>query len=269
MKTNLVFSSVRQFTGRENENFSYALLQKLDTEHYDLIITITSDAMVPATHGLVNTPWLFTNINNPKFFGIRDINKPGNNKSGVTYYVPAIKQVAFFNYIMSGGLKKVGVIFDHYAKSRRAELIEFKEALIKSNIEYIIKLVRKKNDLPLVVKKMIEKNVNAIILTSSNKLYNNINLILEQSTKKKIPIFSVNKKAVSKGAISALASDYYNMVDENLIPMVINVLKNGKNPGSIPVQYVKNPLIYLNLTQANKIGLRIPRDLEDRISKRY
>ena len=124
-------------------------------ENYDLIITITSDSMVPATHRLKKTPWLFTNVNNPSFFGISNVLIPGNNKSGTTYYVPVIKQLVFFNKIMNGKLKKIGLIFDYDAKSRRAELIEFREAALSLGIDYILKLVKNKNELPSVAKLII------------------------------------------------------------------------------------------------------------------
>jgi len=269
LSTGLNFHSIDQFSGRENENSSLKILEKIESDRYDLVITITSDSMVPATHRLINTPWLFTNVNNPRFFGIRDMDKPGNNKSGVTYYVPVIKQLTLFNEIMSNQITKIGIIFDYYAKSRRAELIEFREAALKLNMKYSIRLAKDKNELPLITQEMLKDGVDAIILTSSGKIYDNIGLILKFTNEKKVPLFSVNKKAVEYGAICAIASDYYRMVDENLIPMVIDVLKNGQNPGNMPVQYLNNPLIYLNLTQAKKLGIKISDELKNRATKKY
>ncbi|OUR72722.1 hypothetical protein A9Q76_03365, partial [Arcobacter sp. 31_11_sub10_T18] len=83
--TGLKFKKIEHFTGRDSEITSLRVLKRLDEKNYDLIITITSDSMVPATHALKKTPWLFTNINNPRFFGIRDALNPGDKKSGVTY----------------------------------------------------------------------------------------------------------------------------------------------------------------------------------------
>ena len=269
LNTKHKFKKLEHFSGANTEINSLRVLKKLDNENYDLIITITSDSMVPATHTLKNTPWLFTNINNPKFFGIRDINKPGNKKSGVTYYVPVIKQIEFFNQVLNNKLQKVGLIFDYYAKSRRAELVEFREVCLTLNIKYDIKLIKGVEDFPKVTKELLADNVDAIIVTSSGKLYNNIDKILNLTNDKKVPIFSVNKKGVPNGALSALASDYYKMVDENLIPMVLDVLQNGKNPGNMPIQYSKNPLIYINQTQANKLGLDISTGMLKSASRIY
>ncbi len=267
--TGLKFEKIEHFTGRDSEITSLRVLKRLDEKNYDLIITITSDAMVPATHALKKTPWLFTNINNPRFFGIRDALHPGDNKSGVTYYVPVIKQIKFFNNVLNKKLKRVGVIFDYFAKSRRAELVEFREASLKLHIKYEIKLIKDVDEYREITKELLAENVEAIIITSSGKLYDNIDKIIDLTNAKNIPIFSVNKKGVANGALSAIASDYYKMVDENLIPMAIDVLKNGNNPGGMAVQHLEKPFIYLNLTQAKKLGLEISEELKQRVSKKY
>ncbi len=269
LKSGLEFSNIDQFTGLERDDVSISVLKKLENDNYDLIISITSDAMGPAEYRLKTTPWLFTNVNNPKFFGIGNYKYPGGNRSGVTYYVDSLKQLSFFNEILNGKLKKIGLIFDHHAKSRPAELHDFRRAAIKLKMKHIIKVIQKKEELPLIVNEMIAKKVDAILLTSSGKLYNNIDLILNQSTQAKIPIFSVNRKGVPNGALSALSSDYYKMVDENLISMVIDVLKYGKDPGTLPIQHLKNPLIYINQTQSNKLGIIIPNAIKNKAAVTY
>lgn len=267
--TDLSFSEILQVDGGENDKKSLQVLNELEKSKFDLIITITSDAMIPAHHSLLTTPWLFTNVNNPKFFGIKDLNKPGGNKSGVTYYVPVIKQLKLFNEVMNGEMKKIGLLFDKSAKSRKAELREFRNAAQDLNIDVEIELIKKKEDLTVAAKSLISKNVDAIILTSSNKVYKNVGLILNDTTEKNIPIFTVNKKGVAKGAVSAFASDYYSMVDECLIPMAIEVLQNGKKAGTMAVRSQEKPSVYLNLTQAKEIGLNVSDKTKKRASKTF
>ncbi len=268
IESKLKFSEIKQYSGFKSEKKSLKVLRDIENKKYDLLITITSDSIQVARQRIINTPWLFTNVSNPKFFGINDINKPGKNRSGVTCHVPIVKQLTMFKKLMNDRLKKIGIIFDYSAKNRKAELAEFREACVKLGIRYDIRLVRHQGELNPIVNEMAS-NVDAIIVTSSDKIYNNIEQILQLSTKKKLPIFSVNKKGVSKGAIVAIAGNSCEKVNENLMPMVVDVLKNKKNPGDIPIQYQKNPLIYLNLTQAKKINLRISDEIKKRASKTY
>ncbi len=267
--TGLRFHEINHFNGEENQNKTMDVLTGLDSEKYDLIITISSDAMIPAHHTISRTPLLFTNINNPRFFGIQNPNRPGRNMSGVTYYVPAAKQIALFQKIMGEKLCKLGMIFDKHAKSRRAELWEFRSVARKMEITNKIVLVDAPENLPDATKKLLSCHVDAIVVTSSDKIYDHFESMIDMCTNQKIPIFSVNKKGVEKGAIAAFASDYKAMVDECLIPMAIEVLDKGVNPGVMPVRSLKNPSIYLNLTQSKKLGLIIPDEVLKIASKIY
>lgn len=252
---------VHHFSGEKNEGNAVRVLAELESEQYNLIITITSDAMAPAFQQIIKTPWLFTNVNNPKIFGIQDPKKPGRNRSGVTYHVPVGRQLELFQSIMGGRLKTIGLIFDAQSKSRLAEIGEFRIAASMLGMGYRIELMNTPQDLPAIAHKLIDQKVDGIILTSSDAVYDNVHLILDICIKQKIPIFSVHKNGVAGGAIAAYASDYFRMVDECLLPMALAVLTEGKNPGTMPVRSLKNPAIYLNATQAKKIGLMIPQAL--------
>lgn len=136
-------------------------------------------------------------------------------------------------------------------------------------IDYKIKTVATKEELTTVANELIKEKVDSIILTSSGLLYNNTGLIIDKCTKNGIPIFSVNKNGVPNGAIAAFASDYYVMVDECLIPMVKDVLANGKNPGGLAIRSLENPYIFLNITQAEKLGIEISEEIISRASSKF
>lgn len=268
-KTGLSFSAINQYTGEENSITTRTLLSSLDSQDYDLIITITSDAMGPALRNVKNTPWLFTNINNPTFFGIDNPEKPGMNRSGATYYIPVVRQLAFYNEIMKGQLKKVGIIFDDKAASRKVEVREFRDAAKELNIISEIKIIKDNKELVEATDSLLSYGVDAIILTSSGLLYNNVELIEPKCSSSSVPIFSVNKKGVPKGALAAFASDYYIMVDECIIPMAKEILSNNLIPGEMPIQSLDDPFVYLNITIADKLDIKIPPDIVKKASNKF
>lgn len=121
LESSLSIKVIDQFSGKEDEKITTDILSELDNSGYDLIITITSDAMIPAQHKIKKTSWLFTNVNNPVFFGIKNLKKPGRNRSGVTYYIPVKRQLEFYREVLGGKLNKIGLIFDQNASSMKAE----------------------------------------------------------------------------------------------------------------------------------------------------
>ena len=67
---------VDQYSGKNDTETSIRVLRELDAKGYDLIITITSDALIVAHHTIQQTPTLFTNVNNPLFLGFNSLGPP-------------------------------------------------------------------------------------------------------------------------------------------------------------------------------------------------
>jgi putative ABC transport system substrate-binding protein len=120
--------SVDQFSGKENTPHSIKVLERLDKAGYDLIITITSDALIIANHIIKQTPTLFTNVTNPLSLGFQTLGPPGRMISGASYYISVDKQLTFYQTLLPD-LKKIGFIFDQHNKSKKVELPEVREKL--------------------------------------------------------------------------------------------------------------------------------------------
>ncbi len=259
---------VEQFSGQEDDKITRDTLKTLDKSKYDLIITITSDALIPARHYIIQTPALFTNVNNPLFLGLNTLEASGGNMSGASYYVAVEKQLRFFQELQPG-INKLGFIFDNDAQSKRIEVAEIRRACKKLEIEYELEFVSEKDELPAVVTDLIKKEVDAIVVTSSGKIYNNVNLFLDLSMQSMTPVYSFHKSGVKNGAVAALASDYYVMIDKLIVPMAYKILQEGVPPGSMPVVFLDEPFIYLNMTQADKLGISVRNDIKNKAVKTY
>ncbi len=251
-----------QYSGKNNVECSIKVLKNLDEKGLDMIITITTDALIIASHILKQTPVLFTNVNNPLHLGFKTLGPPGGNISGVSYYISVEKQLAFYKKIMPH-LSHIGFIFDRNNKSKKIELPESRNACRKIGIRHRIEVVSSEQELEKAAFRLIAWGAKAIAIGSSDLLYNHISLILSGCNKAGVPIFSFNKEGVNQGAVAALSSDYKLMVDKLLIPMAILVLKKGKSPGELPIGFLKENQIFINKSQTEKLNLRIPKDILD------
>ena len=252
--------TVDQFTGKGSVPHSVEVMKKLDDGRYDLILVITSDALVIAHHVIQKTPTLYTNVNNPLSLGCLSLEAPGGNISGVSYYVSIEKQLRFYKSV-APDIKSMGFIFDRYNKSRKVELPEAREACQKLGMEYNVSVVSCQEALYDTVKQMIDDGIDALAIGSSGMLYNNISRFISLCDEYKIPVFSFNKKGVKEGAVAALASDYTLMADHLLIPMAMKILKEGISPGEMPAAFQEESQIFLNLRQAEKLTLSISQDI--------
>ncbi len=251
---------VEQFSGKGDEAIAVKTLEVLDSVGYDLIITITSDALIIAHHTLLKTPTLYTNVNNPLFFFFLTLESPGGNISGVSYYVSIEKQLQIYQEIQPN-LKKLGFIFDKFNKSRKVELPESRESCKRLGLDCEIEIVDNKTELKPRVKNLIAKEVDAIVATSSGTIYTNIEEFIDVCDQAGIPIYSFNRAGVIHGAIAALASDYFLMVDNLLLPMALKVLQDNLSPGKMPAAFLKENKLFLNITQIDKLSLNIPKKI--------
>lgn len=255
--------ALEHFSGKEDLSTSIKVLQELDTKGYDLIITITSDALVIAQHVIKQTPTLFTNANNPLLLGFNSLGPPKGLISGATYYISVEKQLDLYMAIVPD-LKQMGFIFDLNNKSKKVELPEVRQVCENRSIHYQIEVVTREEELEQAVQQLIANGAQAVTIGTSDMLYNNISRFINQCTESKVPVFSFNRKGVDSGAIAALSSDYNQMVDSLVIPMALEVLENKKSPGDMPIAFLKENRIFINLSQAGKINLPIPKHILDR-----
>lgn len=253
---------VEQFSGKKDTALSIKLLNQLDNSNYDLLITITSDALIIANHIIEKTPTLFTNVNNPLSLGFQTLGPPGRMISGASYYISVEKQLMFYKKILPG-LTKIGFIFDQQNKSKKVELPEARKTCEKMGLSYGIEVVSNVKELKKAAQRLIKEGAQAISIGSSDLLYDNISDIINICDRSYIPVLSFNKDGVKHGAIAALSSDYNLMVDELIIPMATRVLNNGISPGEMPIAFLKNHLIFINSSQAKKLKLNISKKILD------
>ena len=260
--------SIDQYSGFGSVAQSSEKLTAIDNMGYDLIVTITSDALIIARHKVTKTPLLFTNVSNPLFLGLKDLTKPGNNLSGASYYVSIDKQIEFFKKIQPT-MKVVGVIFDSRNKSRRVEVRETRQAFSSNRIKFVGEVIQSKLDLEQAAQRLVTKGVDAIIVTSSGEIYNNLGRVKTVTDSVNIPIYSYHRKAVENGAIASLSSDYFQMVDLLVLPMVREVIKREKSPSAMPFRFLSKHIVSLNLMEAEKMSLKIPDELIKRATYTY
>ena len=52
------------------------------------------------------------------------------------------------------------------------------------------------------------------------------------------PVYSFNKKGVKSGAVAALSSDYFLMVDRLILPMALKTMKEKVDLGIMPAGFL-------------------------------
>ncbi|MCF6180261.1 MAG: ABC transporter permease, partial [Geopsychrobacter sp.] len=105
----------------------------------------------------------------------------------------------------------------------------------------------------------------AIYIPTDNTVVSAFESITQVGYQAKLPVFAADTDSVKRGAIAALAVDYYKM-GRQTGEMVARIL-GGANPGDMPVETLREFQFYLNPGSAAKMGLRVPAALLEKADK--
>jgi ABC-type uncharacterized transport system substrate-binding protein len=105
---------------------------------------------------------------------------------------------------------------------------------------------------------LIEASVDAVVLTSSDQIYDHTSDFIDVCDAVGVPVYSFNIEGVRQGAIAALASDYSLMFEKLIVPKVHQVLEEKVSPGTLPAGFLEESLLFLNLTKAGQLKIEIP-----------
>lgn len=239
-------------SGRNNEQ-AIKNLKKMDSLKLDAIISFSSAGTRLATSLSLQTPVLASVINHPIILGIKQDNESTQTSiSGTSYYIDAQKQLDLYLQLF-GTVSKLGMIYDsNNPAGYLAEEPLMRAACTKKNIEFVSVGATGKTDLTDATKKILDTNVDFIVIPTNLQIYNNLDIILKQTNPLKVPVVSMNKQGVESGALAALYADTYKN-GRQMIKVIERIIQNKEAASEIPFQYAEQPNLIINLQSAKML----------------
>ncbi|MBL6945169.1 MAG: hypothetical protein ISR47_00865 [Rhodospirillales bacterium] len=189
--------------------------------------------------------------NHPVHLGaVASLDAPGGNVTGVTYFLPHELMLQAFMAIAPG--------IDNYTllveKGHPGSAIDAAgtEAFCKEmGLTYSLIEVTADSDLSAAV---ASAQGGAILIGNQALLIDAAATIVAAAPDK--PVFGFNTKTVPAGATAALSADDKKL-GGLLGDIVIKVLKGGEAPASVPIGIDADPLMVINMTSVQKLGLSV------------
>jgi putative ABC transport system substrate-binding protein len=242
------------------------IAEKLVGENPDLILTIatpSSQAMVKAT---TTIPIVFSAITDPVGAGlVSSLSGGGANVTGTSDLSPVDKQFELIKEIVPN-IKKLGFIYNAGESNSVTSLNQAKEEGAKLGIEIVEATVSNSSEVMMAAESLVGK-VDAIHIPTDNTVVSAFEAITKVCADNKIPLFAADVDSVPRGAVAALAIDYYRLGLQTG-RMAVEILE-GKNPGDMPTETLEDLLLYVNLDSAKKMGVTIPPDVLEKADKTF
>ena len=163
-------------------------------------------------------------------------------------------------------LHSLGVIYNSGEANSLTLVRVLKEQAAKKGISVEEATVSNSAGVFQAAKSLIGR-AQAVYIPTDNTVVSAFEAITQIGYQAKLPIFAADTDSVGRGAVAALAVDYYRM-GRQTGEMVGRILQ-GVRPADMPVETLREFQIYLNPGSAAKMGLEIPRPCCRRLTKLF
>jgi len=230
-------------------------------EKPDLVLAIATPTAQACAQVIKKTPILITAVTDPVGAGlVASLEKPGANITGMTDMSPVDRQVELIQEFIPG-IKKIGIIYNSGEANSVSILEVIKKESAARGIEVEEATVTNASGVTQAAKSLVGR-AEAIYIPTDNTVVSVFEAITKVSVENKLPLFAADVDSVSRGAIAALAIDYYQMGRQSAL-MAERIFK-GAATADMAVETLLDLKLYVNPANAKDMGVKVP----DPVTKR-
>ncbi|MCW9050566.1 MAG: ABC transporter substrate-binding protein [Deltaproteobacteria bacterium] len=233
-------------------------------EQPDVAVGIATPTAQACAQAIKSLPIIFAAVTDPVGAGlVKSLERPGGNVSGTSDMSPIDRQLELILEFLPK-LKNIGVIYNSGEANSVTLVRILKEEAGKKGMTVEEATVSNSAGVFQAAKSLIGR-AEAIYIPTDNTVVSAFEAITQIGYQAKLPVFAADTDSVARGAIAALAVDYYKM-GRQTGEMVSRVLA-GANPAEMPVETLREFQIHLNPGSAAKMGLAVPSALLQKADK--
>ncbi|MGA4670478.1 ABC transporter substrate-binding protein [Propionibacteriaceae bacterium Y1923] len=229
----------------------------------DLFVSIATPPSQALVQAITDRPILFSGVTDPVGAGLVDsLDKPGGNVTGATDANPP-KPVLELIKEIKPETKTVGIVYTSSEANSEIQTKQAQEAAQELGLEIKVATVTNSNEVQQAAASL---DVDAFYVGNDNNVVSAIEALLQEAEKKGAIVVTSDEDSVSKGAAAAISIDYYQQ-GLDTAKLAVEILKNGKNPGDLPVSFQSDLALVVNPAAAERQGTPLPEAVLSRAAK--
>ena len=228
----------------------------LVADQVDVIVPIATPAAMIMQNATEDNqiPVVFSAVSDPVGAGlVASADAPGANITGTS---DAIDTEAIFKLIVAANpdTAKVGLLYDK-SQAGSIQSIEDAKAYCDANgITYVEKTGTTTAEVQAAADALVAEKVDAVFTPQDNTIMTAELAIFEKFTEAGIPHYTGADSFALNGAFCGYGVNYVNLGTVTA-DMVVDILVNGAEPASTPVQVLSDGIITINTETAEAVGI--------------
>ena len=230
----------------------------------DMIFAIATPSAQAAYNSTKKTPIAITAVTDPKEAKlVKSLEKSGTNVFGTSDKISVDENFDLIKKILPGK-KKIGILYNTSEKNSEIQVKDAEKAAKKFGFEIVKQGITNVNDIHQSLASILGK-VDVMFIPTDNTVASAMPFISNECNKKKIAIIGSEEAHVKAGALATSGIDYYKL-GAKTAEMAIDVI-NGKDPKETKIEFMKETELVINEKAVEKLGIKIPKDLENKAKK--
>ncbi|MCI8327060.1 MAG: ABC transporter substrate-binding protein [Lachnospiraceae bacterium] len=229
---------------------------KFVNDKVDLIMANATPALISSAAATADIPIVGTSVTDYVTTGtVKSNDAPGGNVTGTADLAPIDQQIELLQKLVPDA-KKVGIVYCSSEANSVYQAEEAEKCLKKANLTVEVYTVADSNDIQPVVTKATEES-DALYIPTDNTMASNIESVKNITVPAKVPVIAGEENMCAGGGLATLSISYYN-IGYNAGIMAYEILKEGKNPAEMPIQYADEVTLKYNKEIASELKIKIP-----------
>lgn len=237
------------------------ILQSLNSQNVDLIITNSTPCMLAATQAIRTTPVVFTVAFSPEQVGLK------STRANLYGVFDPLKVGEFTDMILEciPGLKRIGIPYNNAEPNAEYSVKVLSKEFSRRGITLITASVTSANDILQAGQYLASQQIDAMVVAADNTVYLGLPVLAKLASTEKIPLFVTDPLQAEKGAAIGFGANYDQWGYQAGLKAV-DLLKGRvtSNPHIEPI--IKYDLI-INLKACSDQGLAVPETLTARATR--
>ncbi|MBQ3162036.1 MAG: ABC transporter substrate-binding protein [Oscillospiraceae bacterium] len=233
-------------------------------DNVDLIFAIATPAAQAAQGQTTEIPIIGTAITDFADAGLVNSNdNPGTNVSGTTDMNPVKEQIDLMLKLVPE-TKTVGFLYNSSEDNSVLQVGIAKEYVESLGLQWTEKTVSNTNEVQQATTSIVTE-CDAIYIPTDNIFASSMTTVYEVAVEAKKPVICGESGMVMSGGLATLGLDYYDLGYQAGL-MAIRVLE-GEDISKMPIEGASEFVYCINGDFAEAIGLTIPEDLQQYVTK--
>ena len=236
-----------------------AIAQNFQAQNVDLVVAIATDSAIAAAEVFRGTtiPVIYAAVTDPVEAAklVPSATDPSGNENitGVSDMIPVAAHLSLLKNL-SPNITRVGIVYNA-GEANSAILTGMAEAAAPGlGLTIVTATADSTANVPLAAQSLVGR-VDAFYVTTDNTVVSAIDSVLAASEDAGVPFLMADPTSLAHATLAA-GFDYYDL-GLTVGGIVLQIL-SGTKPTEIPVTYVTDGQVHLNLDAAARIGFAFP-----------